>query len=170
MDLTEDDVLEILNLIEQSHFDYFQLQSGDLNLTVSKGGYIPPDTNSAPAPSSAAEEEAVSPSEHESFPKETSLPERMKVPEGLKAIAAPMVGTFYRAPEPGADPFVEVGSRIDADTTVGLVEVMKVFTAIPAGANGTISEIKVDNAQFVEKGAVLYLVTPDDPTHCGDRA
>ena len=88
------------------------------------------------------------------------------MPDGLQAIAAPMVGTFYRSPEPGADPFVELGARVEADTTVGLVEVMKVFTSVPAGTKGTISEIKVANAQFVEKGTVLFLVTPDDaPTN-----
>ena len=168
MDLTEDDVLEILNLIEQSQFDYFRLQSADLNLTVSKGGYIPSGSDAAPAPVPAAEEgsgvalpaEVSNPAAAEPAP----LPEEAPMPEGLVAVAAPMVGTFYRASEPGADPFVEVGSRVDADTTVGLVEVMKVFTSIPAGTNGTISEIVAANAQFVEKGAVLYFVTPDDAT------
>ena len=172
MDLTEDDVLEILNLIEQSHFDYFRLQSGDLNLTVSKGGYIPSGSDGAPSsppgagegPGGAVPVAVPNPAAAEPTP----LPEENPMPEGLKAISAPMVGTFYRASEPGADPFVEVGSRVTADTTVGLVEVMKVFTAIPAGTNGTISEIKVANAQFVEKGAVLYFVTPDDATSGGD--
>jgi acetyl-CoA carboxylase biotin carboxyl carrier protein len=167
MDLTEDDVLEILNLIEQSHFDYFRLQSADLNLTVSKGGYIPPDGRGAPAaPSTPAAEEApgasapaevFNPAAAEPIP----LLEDTPVPDGLVPIAAPMVGTFYRASEPGADPFVEVGARVDVDTTVGLVEVMKVFTSISAGTKGTISQIVVANAQFVEKGAVLFFVTPD---------
>ena len=170
MDLTEDDVLEILNLIEQSHFDYFRLQSDDLNLTVSKGGYIPLASDAAPAPAPAAKEgtgesalaEVSNPAAAEPAP----LPEETPLPEGLVAIAAPMVGTFYRASEPGADPFVEVGSRVDADTTVGLVEVMKVFTSIPAGTAGIISEIVVANAQFVEKGTVLFFITPDDaPTN-----
>ncbi len=163
MDLTEDDVLEILNLIEQSHFDYFRLQSADLNLTVSKGGYIPPNSGAAPAPPPpAATQEVSNPAAAEPAP----LPEETPLPEGLVAIAAPMVGTFYRASEPGADPFVEVGSRVDADTTVGLVEVMKVFTSVPAGTAGIISEIVVANAQFVEKGTVLFFITPDDaPTN-----
>ncbi|MCZ6812445.1 MAG: acetyl-CoA carboxylase biotin carboxyl carrier protein subunit [Alphaproteobacteria bacterium] len=163
MELTEDDVLEILNLIERSHFDYFRLQSAELNLTVSKGGYIPPNSRGAPAPPPPVPaEEVSSPAALEPTPR----PEEPPVPDGLQAIAAPMVGTFYRSPEPGADPFVELGARVEADTTVGLVEVMKVFTSVPAGTKGTISEIKVANAQFVEKGTVLFLVTPDDaPTN-----
>ena len=89
---------------------------------------------------------------------------------GLVAIAAPMVGTFYRCSEPGADPFVEVGARVEADTTVGLVEVMKVFTSVPAGTKGIIAEIKVANAQFVEKGAALFYLTPDDAPSAGEPA
>jgi acetyl-CoA carboxylase biotin carboxyl carrier protein len=172
MDLTEDDVLEILNLIEQSHFDYFRLQSDDLNLTVSKGGYIPAGSQSVPAPAPRAQE---SPGETEragvsnpAAAEPAPLPEAMAIPEGLVPIAAPMVGTFYRASEPGADPFVEVGARVEADTTVGLVEVMKVFTAIPAGTTGTISQVVAANAQFVEKGAALFFITPDGASSGGD--
>lgn len=173
MDLTEDDVLEILKLIEQSHFDYFRLQSADLNLTVSKGGYIPADSQPVRAPAGDAAPRASVPTEEVSNPaaaEATPLPEDLPVPDGLVAIAAPMVGTFYRAPEPGADPFVEVGARVGADTTVGLVEVMKVFTSVPAGTKGIIAEIKVANAQFVEKGAVLFYLTPDDAPSAGEPA
>ena len=165
MDLTEDDVLEILKLIEQSHFDYFRLQSADLNLTVSKGGYIPADSQPARAAAGDAAPRALVPTAEA-----TPLPEEPPVPHGLVAIAAPMVGTFYRCSEPGADPFVEVGARVEADTTVGLVEVMKVFTSVPAGTKGIIAEIKVANAQFVEKGAALFYLTPDDAPSAGEPA
>ena len=161
MDLTDDDVLEILNLIEQSHFDFFRLQSGDLNLTVSKGGYVPAGVEATAAGArSEAPPEAIS----EPEPADPVPPVEIEVPEreGLMPVTATMVGTFYRAPEPGAAPFVEVGSRVDADATVGLVEVMKVFTSIPAGTTGTIAEIVVTNAQFVEKGEVLFFIAPDD--------
>lgn len=167
MDLTEDDVLEILSLIEQSHFDYFRLQSEDLNLTVSKGGYVPPEFRAGAPPSPSAERDVqgdAEPAEESNLAAAVPapLPDESPVPEGLDVIAAPMAGTFYRAPEPGADPFVEVGSRVDAETTVGLVEVMKVFTAIPAGMSGTVSKVLAANAQFVEKGEALILVAPDE--------
>ena len=76
-------------------------------------------------------------------------------------VYAPMVGTFYAAPEPSAPPFTEVGARVDEDATVGLIEVMKVFNSIRAGANGVIEQILVQNAQFVEYGQALFLIRPD---------
>jgi acetyl-CoA carboxylase biotin carboxyl carrier protein len=72
-----------------------------------------------------------------------------------------MVGTFYVAPAPDAPPFVEVGGAVQADTTVGLVEAMKVFTGVLAGASGVIAERLVENAQFVEYGQPLFLVRPE---------
>lgn len=170
MDLTDDDVLEILNLIEQSHFDFFRLESDDLNLTVSKGGYVPVGlVAGAPVVQSAAvsQPEPAAPPP----PVESAAPEiesAAPVRDGLEAITAPMVGTFYLAPEPGAAPFAEVGARVDAEMTVGLVEVMKVFTSVSAGITGTIAEVVATNAQFVEKGEVLYFVAPDDASGGGD--
>ncbi len=166
MDLTEEDVLEILNLIEQSDFDYFRLQSGDLNLTVSKAGYVPSAAPAAPPPANppaqpAADAETPAPAANPCSAEPAPLPEEARDRDGLVAIAAPMVGTFYLAPEPGAAPFVEIGSAVGPETTVGLVEVMKVFTSIPAGVSGTVAEIVAANAQFVEKGEVLYYVTPE---------
>jgi acetyl-CoA carboxylase biotin carboxyl carrier protein len=73
-------------------------------------------------------------------------------------IAAPMVGTFYRASAPGEPPFVDVGSAVEPDTVVGLIEVMKMMNSIPAGVSGTIAEVCVDDAQVVEEGAPLFRV------------
>jgi acetyl-CoA carboxylase biotin carboxyl carrier protein len=85
-------------------------------------------------------------------------------------VKAPMVGTFYAQPEPGAPPYVAVGSHVDEDTTMGLVEVMKVFNAVRAGASGTVAEILVQNAQFVEFGQTLFFIKPDEPTADGASA
>jgi acetyl-CoA carboxylase biotin carboxyl carrier protein len=79
-------------------------------------------------------------------------------PAGEGTIAAPMVGTFYRASAPGAAPFVDVGSTVEPDTVVGLIEVMKMMNSIPAGVSGTIAEVCVDDAQVVEEGAPLFRV------------
>jgi acetyl-CoA carboxylase biotin carboxyl carrier protein len=76
-------------------------------------------------------------------------------------IAAPMLGTFYRAESPGEAPFVEVGSRVGADTTVGIIEVMKMMNSVPAGVAGTIVEVCLENAEVVESGAPLFRVQPD---------
>ena len=83
----------------------------------------------------------------------------MPAPDGV-AIVAPMLGTFYRAPAPGAAPFVEVGAHVEPDTIVGIIEVMKMMNSVPAGVAGTIAEIHVENAQPVEYGQPLFRVEP----------
>ena len=69
-----------------------------------------------------------------------------------------MVGTFYRAPEPGAKPFVEVGARVRADTIVCIIEVMKLMNSVPAGVAGTVTHVLVDNASMVEYGQPLVAI------------
>jgi acetyl-CoA carboxylase biotin carboxyl carrier protein len=76
----------------------------------------------------------------------------------LVAVRAPLPGTFYRAPRPGAEPFVEVGSRVTADTVVGIVETMKLMNSVTAGADGTVAEICLGNAEFAAQGAPLMRI------------
>ena len=169
MDLTEDDVLEILNLIEKSGFDFLQLQMGDLKLVVSKGGYMGSATlaaSSAPAPSAnpvppSTPAPEASDGEGNAQAAAEAKPQAPAIREGTVPVNAPMVGAFYITPEPGAPPFVEVGKRIDEDTTVGLIEVMKVFNAVKSGVRGVVAEICVQGGQFVEYGQTLMLVKPD---------
>jgi acetyl-CoA carboxylase biotin carboxyl carrier protein len=83
-------------------------------------------------------------------------------PDGLlRAVRAPLPGTFYRAPMPGAPPFVEVGSRVEPDTVVGIVETMKLMNSVSAGARGTVEQIPLANAQFAERDAVLMWIRED---------
>jgi acetyl-CoA carboxylase biotin carboxyl carrier protein len=72
-----------------------------------------------------------------------------------------MLGTFYRAEAPGAAPFVDVGAKVEPETTVCIIEVMKMMNSVPAGVSGTISEIVPENGQLVEYGQPLFRVTPD---------
>ena len=76
------------------------------------------------------------------------------------SIKSPMVGTFYAAPSPDAKPFVTVGSTVDEETDVCVIEAMKVFNNIKAECRGTIAKILVTNGQTVEFGQPLFLVTP----------
>ena len=76
------------------------------------------------------------------------------------AITAPLVGRFYAQAEPGAAPFVTVGSEVTENTTVALIEVMKTFNAVPAGMRGIVTAICVQDFQFVEYGQVLFRVRP----------
>lgn len=78
----------------------------------------------------------------------------------LLEIKSPMVGTFYKAPEPGAEPYVKVGTRVSAGQVVCIIEAMKIMNEIEAEVQGAIREICVENAQPVEFGQVLFRVDP----------
>jgi acetyl-CoA carboxylase biotin carboxyl carrier protein len=155
MELSEDDVLHILKLIDESKFDYFQLEVGELKITVSKGDPIPISAspqNVAVSPQTASVAAAPAPK------KEAPIP--VVIPEGMVPIKSPMVGVFYVAPEPGKPPFVTVNGAVKADSTVGLIEVMKVFNAVSAGVDGIVTEVLAQNGQLVEYGQPLFLVKP----------
>lgn len=169
MELSEDDVLHILKLIDESKFDYFQLEVGELKITVSKGEPIP--LNSAPQPVAAVATAPPAPvsAKPAAGPAPAATPAAQTAPasvearaaaEGLLTVTAPLLGTFYVAPEPGAPPFTHVGANVTEDTTVGLIEVMKVFNSVRAGFKGTIVEAVAQNGQFVEYGQTLFLVKP----------
>jgi len=80
---------------------------------------------------------------------------------GLVAVRAPLPGTFYRAPRPGAAPFVEVGSRVEADTVIGIVETMKLMNSVHAGVAGVVAGFCVANAEFATQGAELLRIRAD---------
>jgi acetyl-CoA carboxylase biotin carboxyl carrier protein len=79
----------------------------------------------------------------------------------MVAVRAPLPGTFYRAPRPGAAPFVEVGSQVGADTVIGIVETMKLMNSVHAGVAGTVAEFCVGNAEFAAHGATLLRIRAD---------
>jgi biotin carboxyl carrier protein len=81
---------------------------------------------------------------------------------GLVAVRAPLPGTFYRAPRPGAAPFAEVGSRVGADTVIGIVETMKLMNSVPAGVAGVVAEFCVANAELVAQGAALLRIRAEE--------
>ncbi len=134
MALSDEDVREILRLIDESDLDELMIETDGFKLHVLRG---------------AAEAPAQSPATSHQSPS----------PNGA-TIDAPMLGTFYRAEAPGADPFVDVGARVEPDTTVCLIEVMKMMNSIPAGVEGTIVEVCADNAALVEYGQPLFRVEP----------
>jgi acetyl-CoA carboxylase biotin carboxyl carrier protein len=154
MELTEDDVLEILKLFEQSKFDFLQLHEGERKITVSKAGFVPRGAETAPPPVPAA-----APSAAPAAPAPAA--QAAAVAPGLVPVTAPMVGTFYAAASPSDPPYVEVGTQVGASATVGLIELMKVFTSIKTEMAGVIEEILVANGQFVEFGQTLFLLRPD---------
>ena len=167
--LTDDEVRQISLLVEtldRSTFDYLQVDAGTLKVTIGKGAPPPTlSTQAAASPSIAAPAPAGQPAAttvlasvavHSAPPQATPVASPAR--EGTVTILAPMMGRFYAKPEPGAAPFIKVGDQIGADTTVALIEVMKVFTAVRAGVTGMVTEICVEDAQFVEYEHVLFRV------------
>jgi acetyl-CoA carboxylase biotin carboxyl carrier protein len=165
MELTEDDVLEILKLFEQSTFDFLQLEQGERKITVSKAGYVAPGAGAAAAaqpvsrapamPAPAAPASAAPPAAASPTAKAAGAAD-----PGLVPVSAPMVGKFYAAPAPSDPPYVEVGSKVEAGSTVGLIEVMKVFASVKTETAGTIERILVTSGEFVEAGQPLFLLRP----------
>jgi acetyl-CoA carboxylase biotin carboxyl carrier protein len=164
MELTDDDVLEILKLFEQSKFDFLQLEQGERKITVSKGGYVSAradvsgraDVALATTPARLLAAAAPVAAEPPALSAESAAPE-----PGLLPVTAPMVGKFYAAPSPSEPPFVTPGAKVAAGATVGLIEVMKVFASIKTETAGVIERILVSNGQFVEFGQTLFWLRPD---------
>jgi acetyl-CoA carboxylase biotin carboxyl carrier protein len=145
--LTDDDVREILRIIDESELDELRIETDGLSLHVLRGGAAPPpDPTTSPAEPKPI---AVAPSTDGQTPA-----------DDRSTIVSPMLGTFYRAPSPGAAPFVEVGTRVEPDTIVCIIEVMKMMNSIPAGVAGTIAEIHAENAELVEYAQPLFRVEP----------
>jgi acetyl-CoA carboxylase biotin carboxyl carrier protein len=140
MGLSDDDVREILRIIDESSLQELRIQTDGFSLHVRKDG--------APA-------EPAAPTK----PPGPDHPPGSEQDE-LLTVEAPMLGTFYRAEAPGQPPFVEVGSRVSPDTTVCIIEVMKMMNSVPAGVAGTIADVCEENAQLVEYGQALFRVRP----------
>src|SRR3954471_11579001 len=162
MGLTDDDVREILRIIDESELDELRIETPDFRLHVRRGGAPLPAVEAAqPAPPSAApampgSDGAAAPEAREPAP--PAAPGPSDSPNGATAIEAPMLGTFYRASAPGEDPFVDVGSQVEPDTVVCLIEVMKMMNAVKAGGSGRVVEVCARNAELVEYGEPLFRV------------
>jgi len=157
--LSEDDVRRINRIIQtldRSAFDYLQVESGEFKLTLARGQ---PRAVESTRPMADIDATAAARQPLDRPPaaaKRTTTAQD----EDTIAIAAPLVGRFYLQPEPGAAPFVAVGSEVGEDTTVGLIELMKTFNAVRAGVTGVIAEICVQDAALVEHGQALFRVRP----------
>jgi acetyl-CoA carboxylase biotin carboxyl carrier protein len=151
--LTAKDIAEIARLLDESHFASLDLQMGEFRLRIRRdGGW------------SGREDEFEEPAP---APKRTAAPSEPPPPLGQEAgaarageidVPAPLPGNFYAAPRPGDPPFVNEGDMVSEDTTIGIIEVMKLMNPIRAGVAGTVVGILAVDGSAVEEGAPLVRV------------
>lgn len=151
MNLTRDDVQEIISLLNSSSFDELRLDTDKFKLILRRSGAGGWTQENATLAKDAAEP---------ARPAATIAAAPIALEPGTVAIRPPLMGTFYRAPKPGAAPFVEVGSAVEPDTAIGIVETMKLMNSVPAGARGIIVAICAQNGEFVEQDGVLMILRP----------
>jgi acetyl-CoA carboxylase biotin carboxyl carrier protein len=172
--LTAADVAEIMRVIEQSTFDELSLEMDGVKLTLRRagtaGGFVQNVTTQSDLLNSAATAAARSgeaaapagarpavPAAHTAARAGDSAPPDAN----LSDITSPMLGTFYRAPKPGSAPFVEVGSVVDEDSVIAIIEVMKLMNTVRAGVRGVITQILPADESLVEFGDVLMRARTD---------
>jgi len=144
MTLTAADVDRIIQLLDASRFDRLSLEMDGLKLELARSGAAPlPKPAPPPSEPAAPQPQPVAAASREA---------------GLIEIRSPLLGIFYRAPKPGEPPFVEIGSRVEEETIIGIIEVMKLMNTARAGVAGEIVDILAANGELVEHGEVLMLV------------
>lgn len=179
MGLSEDEILQILRIIDESNFDELYLEMDNLKLVLKKSagmssiqelpaGKLQPIS---PEPTKlAVSEEKAPPAAKAQEDLATVVTPAAAAEDGLVPVNAPMLGTFYRAPRPGAPPFVEVGALVAENDTLCLIEVMKVFNAVVAGARGRVVKVCAETGQMVEFGQTLFLIHPEGDHQGGPGA
>jgi acetyl-CoA carboxylase biotin carboxyl carrier protein len=148
-------IKELIKIMKENDLVEVEIKHGDDKIFLKRfqeqpiGTHVPvtgPSISSVPAGPGAAQAPSA----------EAAQPE-----EDLIEIKSPIVGTFYSAPSPDSGPYVELGSEVEPQTVVCMVEAMKVMNEIKAETSGTIAKILVENGQAVEYGQVLFKVKPD---------
>ena len=166
MTLTAKDVADITRLLEESTFDELTLELDGLKLSVRRTGAapasVPPEQEAWLAPASQPKSPAEGHSRNESACGSAPRPEvasRGEAGAATQEVTSPLLGTFYRAPKPGAPPFVEVGSAVEEGTIIGIIEVMKLMNTVRAGARGTVADILAEDGALVEYGQTLLRIS-----------
>ncbi len=162
MSLTYDEIAEIIKLIDSSSCDELVVETGDIKLVVRRNGasagaaaeYV--ERGSAPVTVSPAAPRKA----RAAAPKVAAAAAADATAAGQIEVAAPMVGTFYRAPSPEAKAFVDVGDVVGVGDPLCLIEVMKLFTTINAEVAGRIVSIGAENGELVEYGRTLFVIEP----------
>lgn len=145
------DVLKLLELMEARHLDEIEVEQGETRIRLRKGS-APPVVVPIAAPAAANSHPA---------PIAPAAPEAEKAPEtNLVKITSPMVGTFYRAASPDAEPFISEGDHVTPDQVICIIEAMKVMNEIKAEREGDVVSVLVENGDSVEFGQPMVTLRP----------
>ena len=159
----------LLDWVNQSgDIEELSIKYGDIELALSKtpGGLSHLKAAHAPAPAApeavpaAPAAPAVEETPAPKAPEPAPTPAASEAPADGVEITAPMVGTYYAAPKPGADPFVKVGDEVEVGQVLCIVEVMKLMNNIEAKVAGTVKQILVENEEAVEHGQTIMIIEP----------
>ncbi len=145
--LSGKDIAEIAKLLDESQFTSLDLQMGEFRLRIRRDGAW------SGAEDDAADEAPVARATRPPAPASASDPATDEVD-----IVAPLLGNYYSAPRPGEPPFVNAGDRVTPDTTIGIIEVMKLMNPIRAGVSGVVTAQLAENGKAVEEGQPLLRV------------
>ena len=152
--LSPEDVAEIVSILDRTPYDRIDIRSNRFSLAVMRSGegWIQSWEESKEVSGSPAGE--LVPSAREN--RQSSAPEVEA--EGFHIVRALLPGTFYRAPQPGAAPYIEVGSKVLPESVVGIIETMKLMTPVHAGVSGVVDAILAENASAVDAAGALVRV------------
>jgi len=146
-----DRIKTVIDLMREHELNEFAIEEPDFKLTLKRG--VPGGMMMAPMPMAAPALAPAAPAAAAAAAAPAPAAE-----DSLTPIPSPLVGTFYRASSPDADPFVAVGSRVGKDTVVCIIEAMKVMNEIKAETSGVIQKILVENATAVQFGQPMFLI------------
>ena len=153
------EIRKLLDALASSDVNELTLETGEYKLTVKRGKDGTPVATSAPAPA-AAPQAAPQTAPQPQLAAETAPTPAPEPSSHLAEVTAPIVGTFYAAPSPDAEPYVKVGDRVERGAVLCIIEAMKLMNEIEAETAGTIKEILVKNEEPVEYGQVLFRIDP----------
>jgi acetyl-CoA carboxylase biotin carboxyl carrier protein len=162
--LTAKDVAEITKLLEESDFDELYLELDGMKLSLRRGGGAEPAAPAERPRATAATGVATTRTPAIAAAATAAEPTGSSTASGaedarLHSVTAPLLGTFYRAPKPGAPPFVEVGAAVEPDTVIAIIEVMKLMNTVRAGVHGRVVQILALDGALVEYGEALLRVS-----------
>jgi len=155
------DVLDLISQLNESDYESASVQVGDVSIRLSKNDAVfdAPETAGRVWAQPRIETGFDTPTPSATQPAAVAASANQPASAALgDTIDAPMIGVFYRRPSPGAAPFVEPGQRVEADTTIGIIEIMKLMNPIVAGKAGVITDFLVTDADAVEFGQPLATI------------